>query len=80
MTLWVGRNQIHRQVKSLKVYEAMLRRTSADKSFRVEVFKSFKKLKEGLDYTNYEWDGENLRKSNVQPAVEINQIFSQILN
>jgi len=80
MTLWIGRNQIHRQVKSLKVYEAMLQRTSADKSFRVEVFKSFKKLKEGLDYTNYEWDGENLRKSNVQPAVEINQIFSQILN
>ena len=80
MTLWVGRNQIHRQVKSLKVYEAMLRRTSADKSFRVEVFKSFKKLKEGLDYTNYEWDGENLRKSNVQPAVEINQIFSQLLD
>ena len=80
MSLWIGRNQIHRQVKSLKVYEAMLQRTSADKSFRVEVFKSFKKLKEGLDYTNYEWDGENLRKSNVQPAVEINQIFSQILN
>ena len=80
MTLWIGRNQIHRQVKSLKVYEAMLQRTSADKSFRVEVFKSLKKLKEGLDYTNYEWDGENLRKSNVQPAVEINQIFSQILN
>ena len=80
MTLWVGRNQIHTQVKSLKVYEAMLQRTSADKSFRVEVFKSFKKLKEGLDYTNYDWNGENLRKSNVQPAVEINQIFSQILN
>ena len=80
MTLWIGRNQIHRQVKSLKVYEAMLQRTSADKSFRVEVFKSFKKLKEGLDYTNYDWNGENLRKSNVQPAVEINQIFSQILN
>ena len=80
MALWIGRNQIHKQVKSLKVYEAMLQRTSADKSFRVEVFKSFKKLKEGLDYTNYEWDGENLRKSNVQPAVEINQIFSQILN
>jgi len=80
MTLWIGRNQIHRQVKSLKVYEAMLQRTSADKSFRVEVFKSFKKLKEGLDYTNYDWNGENLKKSNVQPAVEINQIFSQILN
>lgn len=80
MTLWVGRNQIHRQVKSLKVYEAMLQRTSADKSFRVEVFKSFKKLKEGLDYTNYEWNGENLKKANVQPAVELNQIFSQILN
>ena len=80
MTLWIGRNQIHRQVKSLKVYEAMLQRTSADKSFRVEVFKSFKKLKEGLDYTNYDWNGENLKKSNVQPAVEINQIFSQLLN
>ena len=78
MTLWIGRNQIHRQVKSLKVYEAMLQRTSADKSFRVEVFKSFKKLKEGLDYTNYDWNGENLRKSNVQPAVEINQLLSQI--
>ena len=80
MTLWIGKNSVYSKAKSLKDYEAMLQRTSADKSFRVEVFKSLKKLKEGLDYTNYEWDGENLRKSNVQPAVEINQIFSQILN
>lgn len=80
MTLWIGKNSVYSKAKSLKDYEARLKRTSADKSFRVEVFKSLKKLKEGLDYTNYEWDGENLRKSNVQPAVEINQIFSQILN
>ena len=80
MTLWIGKNSVYSKAKSLKDYEARLKRTSADKSFRVEVFKSFKKVKEGLDYTNYEWDGENLRKSNVQPAVEINQIFSQILN
>ena len=45
---------------------------------RVKVFKSVKKLKEGLDYTNYEWDGENLKKSNAQPAVEINQLLSQM--
>lgn len=80
MTLWIGKNSVYSKAKSLKDYEARLKRTSADKSFRVEVFKSFKKLKEGLDYTNYEWDGENLRKSNVQPAVEINQLLSQILN
>ena len=80
MTLWIGKNSVYSKAKSLKDYEARLKRTSANKSFRVEVFKSFKKLKEGLDYTNYEWDGENLRKSNVQPAVEINQLLSQILN
>ena len=75
MSIWVGKNQVYAKAKSLKDYEAKLKRTSADKSFRVQVFKSAKQLTEGLDYRNYDWDGESLRKSNVQPAVELNQIF-----
>ena len=76
MSIWVGKNQMYVKAKSLKDYEAKLKRTNADKSFRVQVFKSVKKLTEGLDYRNYDWDGESLRKSDVQPAVELNQIFS----
>ena len=78
MTLWIGKNSVYAKAKSLKDYEAKLKRTSADKSFRVQVFKSVKTLKEGLDFTNYDWNGESLKKSNVQPAVEINQLLSQI--
>ena len=78
MTLWIGKNSVYSKAKSLKDYEARLRRTSADKSFRVQVFKSIKTLMEGLDYTNYDWNGENLKKSNAQPAVEINQLLSQL--
>tara|TARA_B100001115_G_C15651115_1_gene313695 strand:+ start:410 stop:646 length:237 start_codon:yes stop_codon:yes gene_type:complete len=78
MTLWIGKNSIYKKANSLKEYaEGRMTHRAPN---RLKVFKSLKKLKEGLDYTNYEWDGENLRKSNVQPAVEINQIFSQILN
>ena len=76
MSIWVGKNQMYAKAKSLKDYEAKLKRTSADKSFRVQVFKSAKKLTEGLDYRNYDWNGESLRKSDVQPAVELNRIFS----
>mgnify|MGYP000268076021 CR=1 FL=1 len=87
MALWIGINSIYKKVNSLKEYAEMLyyRERSgsldfqeSDMPYRVKVFKSVKKLKEGLDYTNYEWDGENLKKSNAQPAVEINQLLSQM--
>ena len=76
MALWIGINSIYKKVNSLKEY-AEGRMTHRGPN-RVKVFKSVKKLKEGLDYTNYEWDGENLKKSNDQPAVEINQLLSQM--
>ena len=43
MSIWVGKNQMYAKAKSLKDYEAKLKRTSADKSFRLQVFKSAKK-------------------------------------
>tara|TARA_R100001198_G_C5050147_1_gene106519 strand:- start:166 stop:402 length:237 start_codon:yes stop_codon:yes gene_type:complete len=76
MALWIGINSIYKKVNSLKEYaEGRMTHRAPN---RVKVFKSVKKLKEGLDYTNYEWDGENLKKSNAQPAVEINQLLSQM--
>ena len=78
MTLWIGKNSIYKKANSLKEYaEGRMTHRAPN---RLKVFKSLKKLKEGSDYTNYDWNGETLKKSNVQPAVEINQIFSQILN
>ena len=35
MTLWIGKNSVYEKAKSLKDYEAKLKRTSANKSFRV---------------------------------------------
>ena len=87
MALWIGTNSIYKKVNSLGEYAEMLyykERSGSlyfqesDMPYTVKVFKSVKKLKEGLDYTNYEWDGENLKKSNAQPAVEINQLLSQM--
>lgn len=79
MALWIGTNSIYKKVNSLEEYAEMLYyRAESQDPFRVKVFKSLKKLKEGLDYTNYDWNGENLKKSNAQPAVEINQLLSQM--
>lgn len=82
MTLWIGKEasgpQLYTKVKSLKEYEKKLQRFDADNSFVLRVFKSLKKAQEGFDYVNYDWDGKRLKKSNAQPAVELNRRFAGI--
>ena len=82
MTLWIGKEargpQLYTKAKSLKEYEKKLQRFDADNSFVLRVFKSLKKAQEGFDYVNYDWDGETLKKSNAQPAVELNRRLAGI--
>ena len=81
MALWFGQESscFPQRAKSMKDILSRLQRLHkrgwVKTPSTIFVYKSYKALEDGFDYTNYDWDGERLRKSKTQPAAFANRLF-----
>ena len=81
MYLWFGQenSSFPRQASSLndiaRRLQLLNKRGWVKTPCTIYVYKSYKAWEDGLDFKNYDWDGERLSKSKTQPAAFANRLF-----